>query len=534
MKVTGKIILLIIVSIYVLSASAQKSYIYFQNNSSLSFSVNAVQTGTHTMDGDEWWGMTGAINPWQLNTSMLWSNRESGVHNGDDFYLTVTLNSGGEDIQLKMHLNGSFIGSDMSQSIEVPGFTDSWYSNNDYHQATFDMGGKTFTLKYTSYFTGGYDDILFVLQEHDPWPVPVGDVDNPDVLNVLSYNVFMLSPPISLSDQGTRANYIHEHISGYDIIIFNEAFDNSARSDLTDNMIAEYPYYTDVVDESGSTEDGGVIIFSRWPIEYSEDIVYDDCDAEDCLAAKGVMYARIDKMGEKYHVFGTHTQAWPEEQNVITRQAQLTQFKNFMLSLEIPENEAVIYGGDLNVDKIANHLNEYNEMFTILNAHEPDYIGGQPYTYNQDLSSYADDPELEYLDYAMYDNAHRVPDVNTNEVIVLRSIADEMWDIFDLSDHMAVHGRFVFPDTGTDINEFTELNKDITVFPNPANDFLNLKGLSSPLKAENIRLCTTQGAEIPVKLGSDNTIDLSSLQAGLYLLYILDNEKQDVVRFVKN
>lgn len=422
-----------------------ESFLYFQNNSSLSFAVSTSQTGPHNMDSDEWWGMSsGTINPWQLETNLLWTNRNVGIHNGTDFFLTATLTSGGQSIDLKLRLNGNFVGSDLWQSSAGPGFSHSWYSDRNFHQETFTLNGKTVTLKYTAYAAGTYDDILFVLQEHDPFPVLASDLTDPAILNVLSYNIFMLTPPISLSDQGTRAEYIHQHVSGYDVIIINEAFDNAARATLTTNLSAEYPYYTAVVDEALSFEDGGVLIYSRWPIELSNHIVYDDCDGDDCLAAKGAMYARINKLGKKYHVFGTHTQAWPDAANVATRQAQMTQMKNFADSYAIPSNEAVIYGGDFNVEKIANYLNEYDDMFTILNTEEPNYLG-HGFTYDYLVSDYADSPYQEYLDYVMYEKAHLIPTIQTNEVIILRSIADAMWDIFDLSDHLAVHGRFQFP-----------------------------------------------------------------------------------------
>jgi endonuclease/exonuclease/phosphatase family metal-dependent hydrolase len=422
-----------------------ESYIYFQNNSSLSFSVNSQQTGSHTMDSDEWWGMNGGtISPWQLETNVLWSNRNEGIHNGTDFFLATTLTSGNESIHLKMKLNGNFTGSDMWQSLEGPVFNQPWYRDSNFHQQTFVLNGKTVTVKYTAYTTGSYDDILFVIQEQDPFPVPTADLVNPYAINVLSYNIYMLTPPISFTAQDTRAEYIHEHVSGYDVLIINEAFHNSARNTLTGYLNMEYPYYTDVVDESGSTEDGGVIIYSRWPIEYSEDIVYSNCDAEDCFAAKGAMYVRIDKLGNKYHVFGTHTQAWADADNVATRQAQMTQLKNFVDAKNIPTTEAVILGGDFNVEKTANYLNEYGQMFTILNTEEPIYQG-HPFTYDYLASEYADSPFQEYLDYVMYEKSHSVPDIQTNKVIILRSIANDMWDLFDLSDHLAVHGRFEFP-----------------------------------------------------------------------------------------
>ncbi len=431
---------------FVSSLQAQ-SYVYFQNNSSLEFSVNSIQTGPHTMESDEWWGMNNeTIIPWQLNTNVLWTNRDAGIHNGTDFFLTTTLKSGLDSINLKLRLNGNFIGSDIWHSADGPGFSNPWYDDRDFHEETFMLNGKLVTLKYTAYFTGGYDDYLFVLQEHEPFPNLATDLTDANVLNILTYNIYMLTPPISLTDQSTRATYLHKAVQGYDAIIINEAFDNAARSILTDSLSLEYPYLTPVVDEAGSTEDGGVLIYSRWPILYNESIVYTDCDGSDCLAAKGAMYAQIDKLGRTYHIFGTHLQAFADPQNIVTRQSQLTQLKAFVDSKNIPSTEAVILGGDFNVEKIANASNEYDIMLNILNAEEPDYLG-YPLTYDYLVSSYVSPTSQEYLDYVFYAKDYLVPTIQTNEPLIYRSIEDEMWDIFDLSDHLAVRGRFEFPTT---------------------------------------------------------------------------------------
>jgi len=519
---------LLVLFLLMMFNSLAESYIYFQNNTSLSFSITTEQTGTHTMETDEWWGYTGTINPWQLNTNLLWSNRNVGIHNGDDFFLTTTLTSGGESVNLKMKLHGTFTGSDMWLSADGPGFSHVWFADQIFHEETFIMNGKVFTLKYTSYFTGGYDDILYVLEEQDPFPVLSSDLTDENVLNVLSYNIYMLTPPIALTDQSIRAGYIDEHVHGYDVLIINEAFDNSSRDDLTNNLSAEYPYYTDVVDESGSLEDGGVILYSRWPIEHSEDIVYDDCDGDDCLAAKGAMYIRIDKLGTKYHVFGTHTQAWPDSDNVITRQAQMAQLKNFVDAKNISSTEAVILGGDFNVEKVANFMNEYDQMFTILDTHEPDYFG-QLFTYDHNLSVYADAPYQEYLDYVMYENAHRVPDTNTNTVIVLRSIADEMWDIFDLSDHMAVQGRFVFPAPTNSISEST-LEHNLYVSPNPASSIITINGLEEIDGLKTMKIVDAIGKV--VKASVSQTVDIGNMETGLYYFQIEHAEGVELIRFI--
>jgi endonuclease/exonuclease/phosphatase (EEP) superfamily protein YafD len=420
------------------------TYVYFQNNSSLNFSISRVQYGTHIMSPGEW-GFSGTnIIPWQMKTEMMWTNRNQGVHNGDDFFFDVTLRNGTDSFKLKLHLNGNFAGSDMWQSASGPGFSHGWFGDRNFHTASFSMGGKQFTLKYKAVFTGGDDDIEYALQEENPWPVLASDTADANVFNVLAYNIYMLTPPIAYTDQNERAAEIYKHIHGYDAIIFSEAFYNDARdNDLIPSIMAEYPYRTAVVDQGTFNDDGGVFIASRWPIDTSAQIVFADCNGTDCLAAKGVMYAKIRKHGRAFHLFGSHTQAWNDPQNVATRILQFLQMNDFISSLNIPDTEPVIIGGDLNVDKILNNLNEYPGMLDTLDVLEPVYLGN-PNTYDGNLSFYTD-PYFEYLDYVFTKNNHFSPYSATNEVVILRSVADPLWDIFDLSDHFAVRGRFVFP-----------------------------------------------------------------------------------------
>lgn len=420
------------------------SYMYFQNNTSLPFTVQATQTGG-SLSSSNWGSGVTALNAWQLNTEVMWANRDQGISNGVDFFFDVTLSNGGQSVVLKLKLNGNFVGSDMWQSASGPGFSHAWFGDRDFHESTFTFQGKTMTLKYHAYFTGGDDDILYVLQEHNPFPVAPADLNNANALNVLSYNIYMLTPPIAYTDQVERATAMASKIGGYDVVIFSEAFYNTAREDyLIPGISAEYPYHTPVVDEGTFNDDGGVFIASRWQIDTFAQIVYADCSGSDCLAAKGAMYVRIDKLGKKYHVFGTHTQAWNDAQGVATRILQFQQLLDFVQSLNIPADEPILIGGDLNVDKIVNNMGEYDGMLDSLDAIEPTYIG-HPYTYDITYSYYTSGTVNEFLDYVLPIRGHQTPHSITNEPIILRSIDDDMWDMFELSDHFAIKARAEYP-----------------------------------------------------------------------------------------
>jgi len=522
-----RLLLILCLSFYAVILDAE-TYLYFQNNTSLPFTVTATQSGSHTMSSGEWGQSATSLTAWQSETELMWTNRNSGIHNGTDFFFDVNLHNGNDSITLKIKLNGNFSGSDMWQSISGPGFSHPWYGDRNFHAATFSMGGKTYTLKYEAYFTGGYDDLLFALQEHEPFPVNWADTTQANILNVLSYNIYMLTPPIANTDQSERAKEIPNHIEGYDVVIFNEAFYNSARdNDLIPRIQSYYPYYTPVVDEGTFNDDGGVFIASHWPIDTFAQIVYNDCNGTDCLAAKGVMYARIDKLGKKYHVFGTHTQAWTSASDVATRILQLLEINQFVQGLNIPSHEPVIVGGDLNVDKIANHLNEYYGMLDTLNVLEPTYLG-HPYTFDGNINHYGSSPPVEYLDYVFTKNDYQTPTTATNEVLIYRSIADDVWDIFDLSDHFAVRGRFVFP-VPTSVNKVIE-HTDFNVFPNPTTRLLNV---ALPSQEGTLTLYNTLGQAVNQWQVDNKQVQLElNYPKGIYSLEWIDSENRQAVQRV--
>ncbi|MCP4123303.1 MAG: T9SS type A sorting domain-containing protein [Bacteroidetes bacterium] len=441
-----KLILLSAIVLFQVALFAQTTYIYFENSTSLDFSVNSTQTGAHTMETDEWWYSTADISAWQDETNVLYTNRNSGIHWGDDFYLTTTLSSGAFSIDLKLKLHGDFVGSTIWSAAAGPGFSHGWTSDNNFHSEIFNIGGKQYQLKYTFYFTGGADDILYTLHEYGAFSADVAELTNPDIMNVLAYNTYMLTPPIALSDQGTRAQHIDDAVHDLDAILIQEVFDNSARATLLAELAPEYPYQTAVVDLPNILEDGGIMIASRWPIEYSEQMVWNDCNTPDCLANKGVMYARINKLGRKYHLFSTHQQAFNGTDDVAARNLQMQQFSAFIDAQNIPADEAVIFGGDMNVDKYTNKQGEYDNMFTIFNSTEPTY-SGHPYTWDKYSNHYINlgSEAPEYLDYVLADNDYLVPTSQSNSVWILRSNHDDMWNIHDLSDHFGIHGRFVYP-----------------------------------------------------------------------------------------
>ncbi len=443
-------IVFLLFSVY---AYSQKTYVYFQNNTSLPLTVSCTQTGDHIMEPSEWWGKSGSLTAWQRNTNLLWTNRDAGVHVGNTFYHTVNLTSAGETVQLKLKMTGSLIGSSIWCSASGPGFSHAWYSDRNFHTQNFTFNGKSMTIKYAFYFTGGYDDILYTIQENDPFPINATDLTNPRKVNILTQNTYMRPSELFFDDQNVRKDYYDDVLHNYDAIIFQEMFDDDVRINMLSQLSAEYPYQSTVVDLPNHSaldpvQDGGILIVSRWPIETQDQFLFgNNCNADDCLAYKGFKYCKINKLGVRYHLFGTHMDAFNDEVDVNIRKSQLQQAKTYIAGKSIPSNEAVLFGGDLNIDKIINKWGEYDSLWTpFFDAQAPVFDNPLNPSWNSQTNTYlsgTSDP-AEYLDYVLPMKSNLLPTSAINQVTPYRTIADAMWKKFDISDHYGVKGTFVY------------------------------------------------------------------------------------------
>ncbi len=424
--------------------------VFVQNNTSLTFALKTSRSG-HYLSSSKWGGSSGTVKPGDRKR-VVWFNRDSGIKSGKYFYFNETLTTGSASLVLKQRLKGRWIGSTMWQSLSGYGIDHPWYSDRSTHVATWYVNGRAIQVKYRAFFTGGYDHIEYILQEE--YLVQPGDANT---LNVLAYNIYMRPAGLFKNGQSIRAGLIPGRVKGYDVIVFSEAFDNSARAKLLNGLRSEYPYQSKILGaDRGVYQDGGVIIVSKWPIKAQAQRTFkDECSGSDCLSDKGVLYVKIEKQGRPYHVFGSHTQAWSTAEGREVRKVQFRIIKEFIDSRNIPSSEAVIIAGDLNVDKI-NFPDEYQEMLSLLRAAQP-AIQGYPYTFDNGTNRLASSGPREYLDYVLYSTDHaRAESSSFNETRMIRSLEEwkeYFWEYayWDLSDHYAVYGRMEFKATASSL-----------------------------------------------------------------------------------
>lgn len=257
-------------------------------------------------------------------------------------------------------------------------------------------------------------------------------------LRVLTYNTFLFSKTLYPNwGQDHRAKEIPRtaFFQGNDVVVLQEAFDDTASDALLRNASAQYPYRTPVVGRSKSgwdatsgaysataPEDGGVTVLSKWPIVRKEQHVYKDACGSDWWSNKGFAYAELNVNGVRVHVVGTHAQSTDPGcgagEAARMRSLQFRQIDAFLDAKSIPASEQVVVAGDFNVDS---HSTEYASMLTDGGLAGADARTGHPFSFDTQDNSiaadrYPDDPR-EDLDHILHRAGHAKPSGWTNHVV---------------------------------------------------------------------------------------------------------------------
>lgn len=268
-------------------------------------------------------------------------------------------------------------------------------------------------------------------------PTSADTVTTPS-MRVLTYNVFLMSKNLYPNwGQDHRAAEIPKtsFFPGNDVVVLQEAFDNSSSDALKSAAAGEYPYQTPVVGRSKSgwdatggayssttPEDGGVTVLSKWPILRKEQYVYKDACGADWWSNKGFAYVVLNVNGTKVHVVGTHAQSTDPGcsagEAASMRSRQFKAIDAFLDAKNIPANEQVLVAGDFNVDS---RSPEYASMLADADLAGADARTGHPYSFDTQENSiahdrYPTDPR-EDLDYVLHRVGHARPTVWKNEVV---------------------------------------------------------------------------------------------------------------------
>ncbi len=320
---------------------------------------------------------------------------------------------------------------------------------------------------------------------------------NASQLYILDANIF--SRPFIAGHDGQKERMAHiprkfsEIANGkVDVIVFEENFQKSKRFQKELRQ-AGFKYFSTRLKPRAPIKgisDGGVLIVSRWPIVNQDKHVYVACNRkfEDCLAAKGVIYAKIKKTIKGkvryYHIFGTHFQAWNTQKDKKARLKQAKELRKFIKRMRIPTNQAVIIAGDFNTDLI-NNRTESNKILQTLNVTLPRFANNnrassEPQS-NQLVGSDGSSKKCskkykrtkkcvccknQFLDYITYSKNNLKPISSSIKILKIKTkipfsvcmsaklqpnyvsanspFCGRTWKIRDLADHYPVLGVFKF------------------------------------------------------------------------------------------
>jgi endonuclease/exonuclease/phosphatase family metal-dependent hydrolase len=254
-----------------------------------------------------------------------------------------------------------------------------------------------------------------------------------------------------------------------DVLVVNESFSGGCVDGLRlPDLLAYYGWrhHLPRVSSWWKPSNGGIFIASKWPIVASQQMVYTACGASDCLAAKGVQYARVEKAvggrSKLYHVFGTHMQAYGGEVTAAVRTRQAREMAEFVAQQGIPSTEPVLLAGDFNTRGPGNPL--FQEFIDTLKVSMPAIVGDRKGTMDVDNTLLSRGPW--WVDYVLSSTVHQRPTHAALEAMGLKpasafaicgaaplqpyyvgpyaSTCAKTLHIGDFSDHYPVIGRFEY------------------------------------------------------------------------------------------
>ncbi len=419
------------------------TYVYVTNTTAEMVSVNINHHGTKVLEqGSQWEQEATQIAPYETKRVLRY-NRYVGVKSGQTYNFDTVIAGGGSTVTLKQSMTGTWSGSNIKHSAASSDFFAPWFSDRNIQRFNTNYANKAAQTVFKAELTGGYDDFHYTIHQNT---VPEPITTNANEFKVLTYNIYAL--PVIASKIDARLGQLPQNLKGYDAILFQEAF-ASGRTAMLAQLAQEYPYQTYIPVGSGyNLYDSGVLVASRYPIVKTDHFIYPNCTGTDCFADKGVVYAEVLKNGKAYHVTSTHTASFDTNAARALRQEQFQQIRALVNKQNIPSFDAVLMGGDFNVNKLL-WPQDYAQMLANLNATAPISTGYTASTFDPRVNSLAGaagsgGTAVEYLDYVVSSNNHRQPMQARNDVRIIRSAADPLFRTWDLSDHFPVMGQFQY------------------------------------------------------------------------------------------
>lgn len=207
-----------------------------------------------------------------------------------------------------------------------------------------------------------------------------------DTLKVMSWNVKLLPRVLTFLHHHPvkRARHIAEPViaENVDVVVFQEAFDHKALRLIKKKLQPVMPYIAGHIKGHALTKksSGGVVIFSKYPIDTVAKVRYNNSVGPDKIGKKGSIMAEITKNGKKIQIIGTHMQAGGTHELKISQYHQMADLATACKKDGVPQ----LFCGDFNTHKADSTL--YPVLIKTIDAQDGDIQGDQLYTTDHKLN----------------------------------------------------------------------------------------------------------------------------------------------------
>lgn len=218
-----------------------------------------------------------------------------------------------------------------------------------------------------------------------------------------------------------------------DIIVFQEAFDKRCMKIIRKQLEPHYPYIVGPANDKkcGIKLNSGVMMFSKIPLKYVDQVDFTECEKEDCFARKGALLAEADWNGKKIQILGTHKEAGG---SLPLKTGQYLEILG-MIRKHTKSGVPQLLAGDFNIRKGSDI---YTAMLATFGMEDGDITGELQYTSDHllnDMSTYRPE-DRKVIDFIFYRANGVQPTFIQREIKRYMQRWHKKHE--DLSDHLAV------------------------------------------------------------------------------------------------
>ncbi len=257
-----------------------------------------------------------------------------------------------------------------------------------------------------------------------------------DSIRILSWNIQMLPDFYSPFSKYVRKKqkkrlpeiikYLNE--GAFEIIVLQEVFDLNSIHKLKNQLKEQYPYQQLPKKKGiGIKLSNGIMVLSKFPLDYIKHITFDKTKGNERLAQKGCVLTSFSWNNKTIYLAGTHL-------NSLSQEARRAQYKAIYEEIVSPfafDTTSFFLAGDFNTNFNSKY---YNEMISTIQLINPILNEKSPFTYASANSWNAPKYNV-WIDFILHNQT-------TNMKITRQSIIRPAMQLkekkIDLSDHYGI------------------------------------------------------------------------------------------------